>query len=112
VFRGQQRYDEALKAYKTAVGIDPPYPKALGKYAALLIERKQYEEAEDLLNKAIRKDPRNATNYFHLGALYAAKKKNKLAVENYQKYLDLAPKTDPERNRAKELITELKRRGG
>jgi tetratricopeptide (TPR) repeat protein len=109
VFRGQERYDDALKAYKRAIEIDPPYAKALGKYATLLIERKQYEEAEDLLNKAIRKEPRNASNYFHLGALYQAKKKNKLAAENYQRFLDLAAKTDPDRAKAKELVDRLRR---
>lgn len=109
VFRGQERYDDALKAYKRAVEIDPPYAKALGKYATLLIERKQYEEAEDVLNKAIRKEPRNASNYFHLGALYQAKKKNKLAAENYQRFLDLAPKSDPDWPKAKELVGRLRK---
>jgi tetratricopeptide (TPR) repeat protein len=109
VFRGQERYDDALKAYKRAVEIDPPYAKALGKYATVLIERKQYDEAEDVLNKAIRKEPRNASNYFHLGALYQAKKKNRLAAENYQRFLDLAPKSDPDYAKAKDLVVRLKR---
>jgi tetratricopeptide (TPR) repeat protein len=110
IFRGQDRMDEALKAYKTAVGLENPFPKAIQKYVGILIEKKQYDEAEDLLTKAIRKDGRNAQNYLYAGQLYQAKKKWKPAVENYQKFLELAPKTDPERNKVKELVNELKRR--
>jgi hypothetical protein len=42
--------------------------------------------------------------------VYAARRKNRLAIENYQKFLDLAPKNDPDRGRAKDAIQELKRR--
>jgi tetratricopeptide (TPR) repeat protein len=112
VLRGEQRFDDALKVYKQAVSLENPYPKAVQKYVPLLIERKQYDEAEDLLTKAIHKDPRGFANYFNLGTLYAAQKKYKLAVENFQKYLDLAPKSDGDRAKAQKEIGELKRRGG
>jgi len=110
VFRSTDRIDEALSAYRKAVELDPPYPKALQKLGLLLVERKQYDEAEVVLTQAIRRDNKVAVNYLTLGTLYAAKKKNDLAIENFEKFLSLAPKTDPDRGRATEAIKELKRK--
>ena len=76
----------------------------------MLVERKQYDEAEVVLTQAIRRDAKVAVNYLNLGMVYAAKKKNDLAIENFEKFLSLAPKTDPDRARAKEAIKELKRK--
>ena len=111
IFRLQDRTDDALKAYRRAVDLDPPYPKAIGKLVQVLVDRKEYDEAERLLTQAVRRDPKNAMNYLALGTVYQAKKKTKAAIESFQKYLDLAPKNDPDRNKAKEAIDALKRRG-
>jgi len=110
IFRLQQRTEEALNAYRTAVELDPPYPKAIGKLAQLLIARKQYGEAEVLLIKAIRRDPENATGYLYLGDVYADTRKYKPAIENFEKFLELAPANDPDRDRAKREIRALKRK--
>ncbi len=111
IYRLQGRTEEALEAYEKAMDRDPPYPKAVGKLGLLLVQTKRYDEAETVLIAGIRKDKSNAVNYLHLGVVYAAKGKNKLAIENYEKFLELAPKNDPERARAKSAIQELKRRG-
>ena len=60
VSRSQERFDEAISAYKKAVELDPPYPKALQKLGLLLVERKQYDEAEVVLTQAIRRDQERA----------------------------------------------------
>jgi tetratricopeptide (TPR) repeat protein len=49
-------------------------------------------------------------NYLNLGVVYAARKQKKLAIDNFEKFLDLAPKDDKDRGRAKDAIRELKRR--
>jgi cytochrome c-type biogenesis protein CcmH/NrfG len=110
IYRVQERFDEALSAYRQAVDIDPPYPKALTKLGLMLTERKQWEEAEQILTAAIRREPKNAVNYLYLGVTYAARGKNKPAIDNYQKFLELAPKGDPDRDRAQAAIKELKRK--
>jgi tetratricopeptide (TPR) repeat protein len=110
IYRVQERFDDAIAAYRKALDLDPPHPKALGKLANLLVDRKQYDEAEQLLIPAIRKEPKAAINYFSLGVVYQARKKNKLAIDNYEKFLDLAPKDDKDRARARDAIRELKRR--
>jgi cytochrome c-type biogenesis protein CcmH/NrfG len=109
IYRVQERFDEALSAYKKAVEIDPPYPKALQKLGMLLSDRKQYDEAEVVLTQAIRREPKAAPAYFTLAVVYHSKKKYKLALENYQKFLELAPKNDPDRDRAASAIKDLKR---
>src|SRR6185503_20567865 len=39
IYRVQERFDDAISAYRKAVEIDPPYPKALAKLGMLLSER-------------------------------------------------------------------------
>jgi tetratricopeptide (TPR) repeat protein len=110
IFRSTDRLDEAISAYRKSVDLDPPYPKAQQKLGLLLVERKQYDEAEVVLTQAIRRDKNVPVNYLNLGTVYAAKKKNDLAIENFEKFLSLAPRSDPDRARAKEAINELKRK--
>lgn len=112
IYRLQQRFDEALNAYQKAVELDPPYPKAIGKLGLLLVQLKKYDDAEAFLIQGIRKDKTNAVNYLHLGSVYAAKRKYKLAIENFEEFLERAPRNDPDRDRARDAIRELKRKGG
>ena len=59
---------------------------------------------------AIRREPKNAANYFWLGKAYAGLRKTRQAIDNYESFLKFAPKNDPDRDRARELINQLKRR--
>ena len=91
--------DEALTAYKKATALDPPFPKALTKLGVLLTERKEWEEAQRVLEIGARKEPKNPANFLALGDLHVAKKKPKDAVFFYEEYLKLAPKNDRDRAR-------------
>jgi hypothetical protein len=42
--------------------------------------------------------------------VYAARKKYRLSIDNYERFLEIAPKDDKDRARAKEAIRELKRK--
>ena len=110
IFRVQNQTDRAIEAYQRAVELDPPHPKAAAKLGMLLTERKKYTEAEQVLTVAIRKDAKNALNYLNLGVVYAGQRRNQLAISMFQKFLDLAPPNDEDRKRAKDAITELKRK--
>jgi superkiller protein 3 len=109
IFRVQERNDEAISAYRKAVELEPPYPKALGKLGGLLVDKKQYDEAEPLLIQAIRKDDKNAVSYWYLGKAYAAKRKNRQAIDNFELFLKYAAKDDANREKAREQINKLKR---
>jgi cytochrome c-type biogenesis protein CcmH/NrfG len=63
-----------------------------------------------LITSMLRADPNNASNYYYLGAVYAHTKKYKMAIDSYEKFLDLSAKDDPERNRVRKAIIELKKR--
>lgn len=110
IFRSTDRADEAISAYRKAVELDPPYPKAQQKLGLLLVDKKEYDEAETVLIQAIRRDKNVPINYLNLGLVYAAKKKNQLAIENLEHFLQIAPKSDADRGRAKDTLNELKRK--
>ena len=108
IYRLQDRQDEAVKAYRRAVELDPPYPKALLKLGIALVEKRQFDEAEGLLTQAIRRDSHAVSAYFYLGELHSAQSKNKLALDNYETFIKLSPKTDENLPRAKQQIEYLK----
>lgn len=110
IYRVQSRAEKALAAYKRANEIEPVYPKAPGKYGLLLVEAKKFDEAEAVLTPAVRRDPKNPLNYLALGGAFAGMRQTKNAIESYEKYLELAPRNDPERDRAQRAISDLKRR--
>ncbi len=108
IFRVQERDDEAIKAYRRAVELDPPYPKALLKLGTMLVDRKQYDEAEGLLTQALRRDSHATTAYFYLGLLHQAQNKARLALDNYETFIKMAPKNDENLPRAHAAIEQLK----
>ena len=110
IYRLQDRLEEALNAYKKALELDPPYPKAITKLTVVLVKKKKYDEAEALLIPMVRRDGKNHVAYLNLGFVYEESKKKKAAIDNYQKFLEYAPKNDPERGRVKDAIADLKRR--
>jgi tetratricopeptide (TPR) repeat protein len=110
IYRLQEQFEKAIKAYTRAVELDPPYLKATGKLGLLFVDAKRYDEAEALLIPAIRREPKNAVHYLYLGVVYAARNQKKNAIDNYTRFLELAPKNDPDIRRAKAAIAELKRR--
>lgn len=107
IFRVQERDDDAIKAYRRAVELDPPYPKALLKLGIMLVDRKQYDEAEGLLTQALRRDSHATSALFYLGALHQAQNKPRLALDNYEQFVKAAPKDDlvP---KARQAIEQLK----
>src|SRR5688572_20499415 len=100
------KLDLAINAYKRALAIKPPHPKAAGKLALAMLDADRHDEAEVLLTGMVREDPDDAQNYLHLGAVYAHARKYKLAIDTYERFLVLTPKGDPERERVKKAILE------
>jgi superkiller protein 3 len=111
IYRLQERTEDAISAYRKAINLDPPYPKAITKLGVVLVDRKEYDDAEKVLLVGVRREEKNAANYLALGDLYAAKRKPKDAVFYYEKYLQYAPRNDKERARVKEALPGLKRKG-
>lgn len=110
IYRVQQRDDEAIAAYKRAIELDPPNPKVLPKLVGLYIEHDKLADADEAVTAAMGKFPDLPSNWLAAGMLYQAQKKKKPAIDAYTKFLSLAAPADPERSRATEAITALKKR--
>jgi superkiller protein 3 len=110
MLRINKKYDEAIEAYRKATQLDPPHPKASAKLGMALFEAQRLGEAELFLTDAIRKDDKNPFNYYHLAVVYREQDKTKLAIEMYEKFLELADKNDGERAKADACIKALKRK--
>ena len=110
MLRINKRYDEAIEAYRKATELVPPHPKASSKLGLALYEAQRLGEAELFLTDAIRNDAKNPFNYYNLAIVYREQKKTKLAIEMYEKFLELADKDDGERAAAEACIKALKRK--
>lgn len=110
IYRLQQRNDEAIAAYKHAAELDPPSLKAMQKLGMVYAQRKKYDDAELITVQAIRREPKNATSYLVLADIYVGTRNKQAAIENYEKFLNLAKKDDPERDRARDAISGLRHR--
>jgi Flp pilus assembly protein TadD len=108
--RYNEKLDQALEAYRKAMTLKPPHPKASAKFGLTLALQKKYAEAETFLTDAIRDDPKNAFNYQNLGVVYEGEKKWKFAIDAYEKFVDLADKADGDLPKVKAKIKELKSR--
>lgn len=110
IYRLETQPDKAIKAYRQALDLDPPYLKATSKLGLLYVDAKRYDDAEALLIPAVRRDGKVAINYLYLGVIYAAKGQKAAAIDNFETFLKLAPRNDPDIKRARAAIAELKRR--
>jgi superkiller protein 3 len=105
--RLSKRTDDAVIAYKRALAIDPPYARAFEQLGLIFDSRGSYDEAEPLLLEAIKRRPR-PISYARLGAIFARKQDAVKALEYYERFLELAEKSDPERPRAVSAEKKLK----
>jgi len=104
------KLNNAIRAYRKSLDIQPPHPKAAHKLAVALLDANRHGEAEVMITGMLRANPNDAQSYNLLGALHVHAGNYKLAIDAYERYLTLAPKTDPDRERVKKAILELKRR--
>ena len=84
------RLAQAEEIYKQVLQADPSHPDALHYLGAIAIDQGRYEEAADLIGRAIRIKP-SRSMYYNLGN--ALRELNKLdeAVENFRHALALDP---------------------
>lgn len=82
---GSGKLDEAEKKYRQAIALDPEFFAATGSLAYVLTTQKRYDEAIELLNKALKKYPSYARGYWRLALVYKEQGKDNLAAENLAK---------------------------
>jgi tetratricopeptide (TPR) repeat protein len=80
---------EALKAYNQVLVINPKSPRGIVRKALIYQRARNEEEANKMYNEAKAIDPTYAPAYRLNAELYMMFGKNKKAIENWEKYLEL-----------------------
>lgn len=63
-------WDTAMDCYKKAISLNPDYLEAKIDLALILLERKKYYEARNILEEVLKKDPSNAETISVLASIY------------------------------------------
>ncbi|MFC2011271.1 tetratricopeptide repeat protein [Chloroflexota bacterium] len=88
---GQDKYEEALKAYNKAIELDPQYVLAWNNKGNTLGELGRHEEALEAYNKAIEIDPKDALAWNNRGVTLYKLEKYQEALEAYNKAIEIDP---------------------
>ena len=80
---------EAVIFYKESIRLEPDYEHALNNLGNLLKTRKQFEEAEKLLEKATLINPKFSAAFMNLGIVQQAQGKYENAEKSYLRALKL-----------------------
>lgn len=94
---------DAEAAYRKAIALTPPDPKALASVqsnlALLLLPEGKTDEAQTLLAQAIKNDPTNARYSYNQGLAYEKQNKTADAIASYKQALVVDPNmTDAKQN--------------
>ncbi len=97
---------DAEAAYRKAIALTPPDPKALASVqsnlALLLLPEGKADEAQTLLAQAIKNDPANARYSYNQGLAYEKQNKIADAIASYKQALTVDPNmTDAKQNMAR-----------
>lgn len=87
-------FDRAAEVTEQAVSLDPRYAAALVLKGKLLGMRGETAAAEQTLRQACTLDPSDAVAHFELGSVYDTAKRNREAVEQFEKVVAINPQ-DP-----------------
>ena len=97
-FHMQSRFPEAVEEFKNAIEINPEYVEAILSLAVTLCDLSQYQEAANLLNELENQSKEQLPNYIkgkianlhgECGHLYSESNMPKLALNEFEKALDL-----------------------
>lgn len=94
---------KAEQNYRRAVELDPTLQRATTSLAALLMERKAFQEATALLRAAVDAGATSASVHSLLGFVYEQSHQPDLAMENYTKAIELEPRHRLARERRSHL---------
>lgn len=87
--RNSSDASEALKAYNQVLVLNPKSPRGIVRKALIYQRAKNEQEANKMYNEAKTIDPTYAPAYRLNAELYLMFGKNKQAIENWEKYLEL-----------------------
>ena len=101
--------EQATKIYKKAVDINPNDAKIYVNLGSLYFSNKKDDLAMEALLKAKEFDSSLPHTYYQFGLLYLRKGEIEKSIENFEKFLELAPQA-PEAERVEGLVEDLKKK--
>ncbi len=105
----EENHDMAFEQFKKTVELDPDHTLARFNLANIYSMKGMHENAKNEYLAVIEVDPDFAGAYLNLGVFYRYyEKNNEKALENWQKFLELAP-DDPQANNVKQEIAIIVR---
>src|SRR5438309_8199158 len=84
------QWEDAIKAYRRVVAIDPRYAAAWNNLGLLLHRMGRYDEAQTAYASAIEQDPRCCEAAYNLGSLHEDRGAVEEAITDYRRALDLS----------------------
>jgi protein O-mannosyl-transferase len=90
-FQRSGDFSDAEQAYRRAIAADPNQASAYSDLGALFLQQGKLAAASKELTRAIEHNSSYAPAYFDLGVLYEQMGRRDLAIEMYQKTLDIQP---------------------
>jgi tetratricopeptide (TPR) repeat protein len=91
----QERYEEAIAAYRQAIELDPKYAYPWNGLGIVYHRQGRYEEAIATYRQAIELDPKDALPWNGLGIVYSNQDRHEEAIAAYRQAIELAPKFSP-----------------
>ncbi|HID55141.1 TPA: tetratricopeptide repeat protein [Candidatus Poribacteria bacterium] len=88
-----ERYEEAIEAFKKALQLDPKMKRAYLNAAFCLSRLDNPEGAIEMLNKALEADPDFFEAHFNLGVIYLEMGRPRQAIEPLRRAVKLKPKS-------------------
>jgi len=93
-FYYENKYDEAIKAYKEAIKINPQDDNAYHEIGISYASMEKHDKAIDAYIAAIKINPKDYSTYYNLGISYSNLKKYDKAIEVYKVSIKINPKYD------------------
>jgi tetratricopeptide (TPR) repeat protein len=84
----QQRYDDAIQAYRRAIGLEPGLDEAYSALGAAYFDKKQFNAALPWMLKRVAIAPDDSLRHFDLGNVYFQLKHYDDAITSYRKAID------------------------
>jgi tetratricopeptide (TPR) repeat protein len=97
VLKAQQDYSGAKESYEKAIKLNPKNSAAYHCLGDLYLDQQEWKKAKDYFELAVKYDKTTVPSWMRLGHTYTQLSKHSLAIEAYQKALEVA---SPDHRRA------------
>jgi len=108
-FLSSRRPDKALEILQGMWHVDELKPAVALLMFNILVERNQFQRAGELLNEALKLNPRNAYLWMNLGGCQYKSDKIDEAIASYTKAVELLPERGPFRGQLAHLLEQADR---